>query len=445
MQVIPKAVYGAGFSGFSTSVLYTGVADGFSTLPSSDGAGPSFCKHPLAFDSVFTDLTLYSGAVRSATVTVTLQLDGVDTGIVLPLNVSDIQTFIDGQAVSGVTGDDVTYKVETASTGNPGYAMGMCIGRTGFGHIFGLTPVFGSIADGAVYSGGAFGNGELAVSLIGSVSSNTYSICAIPGTVARLVLKTYATLPDSGTWTGYIRLNGVLQDGTGGTIDTRTVLTGAAQVAIFDFILPVVPPNNVNVVLVRSGGPAPFALAHVGVGVGFIPDDPNAFMFCGGSNDSISNTDLGWNWNHSKQLDIPEALDCAPVGVTGFLGAGMYIERSSAPGQGSPGTGKAYLETLRRDGANTTITVLIDDLALTGSNIGGIPEVYAPGDLITIQTEPFNTPQTSQLHWGLAMLFQPEGCPGLTGDPRTDGLSYVPPVFPPCSGTGTRSGSPTGA
>lgn len=31
----------------------------------------------------------------------------------------------------------------------------------------------------------------------------------------------------------------------------------------------------------------------------------------------------------------------------------------------------------------------------------------------------------------------PTPCPGETGTPRTDGLPYTPPVFPPCAGTGT--------
>ncbi len=398
MQVMLKSMYGVGFKGFGNPPQYIGVnsGEGFPDSISAD-----FGKTVVTDDTVYTELTVYAGIIgapRVSNTIVTVQINGINTSLSVTLGASNSQASITGQLVTAIAGDDISYTISGPNTGNPGYTLGCALKSSGGTQFFGLTPLAGSVSNGNVYQGGAFGNGELAVSSFANPTSNTYSICGANGSITKLGLKPYTVL-GAEIWTAWIRKNGILQDGSGGTVDTSVILSGTDPFSISTFALPVVVGDILNVVLELTGDNSPFANAHVAVGVGFVPTVASQFMSCGGSNDVIDNVITGWNFIRSKQLDLLEVLTNCPTGQGNIGVLGLYCIKSSAPG-----VGKDYIQTIRKNGADTAATVTISDLAISAFINLSSPILFSAGDVITLQTEPVNTPVLGQLHWGITLI-----------------------------------------
>jgi hypothetical protein len=275
----------------------------------------------------------------------------------------------------------------------------MCIEFEGTHSIYGLMIFGGTIGVDAGNFGGAFGNGVFQG--YGGGSSNTYSICALAGTITRLDLYAHSGAPGIGVWTGYIVVDGVIQDGAGATVDTACVLTGGAVSAFSTFTLPTELGTLYDVLVVRSGETAVFAQNHVSAGVAHLPDLEGAYMVCGGSNDAISGSETAWKWTRSEQVEGPETRHLAPVGPRGFTAFGLYIRKGTAPG--SLGSGQGYVHTLRRTQADTALVVTIADDQTEDVLLTDVP--FTPDGVISLQSDPYGSPDpaASQLHWGLAL------------------------------------------
>lgn len=408
IQLLPRCAFGAGYT---AATSYTNVLGGMGNFPSAQTFGVDYAKTPVALDSTFRNLALRLNSTFASDVTLTLMVDGVASTQAVTVAAGSTVGTSAGADVVVTAGQDVMFRYNGPSAiPNPGNFLGMCIEREGVGNIYGMSARAGSITDTQGYFGGAFNNGIAETyDPLTPTTSNTYSITAVAGTITKLVLRTYAGAPGAATWTGYLAIDGVIQDGTGGTVDTSCVMTGSDTDAESTFSLPVVLGDKVEIVIIRTGGSAAFALAQVAAGIGFVPTTADRFMLCGGNNNVIANNATNWTWPGAYQLATPETPSLAPISPSGLSVVGLYVERADPPAEGT-----GYVHTLRRSGTDTPVVVTVSDLATSGL-ITGLAESYAAGQTITLQSVPVpvgaTEPQLSQLHWGL------EAFAGVTPEP----------------------------
>ena len=420
-QVFPKVLTNVSYGG---GTQYIGVLDGFSISSDSITYGRDSTRAPCRIGGVFSLLTVYSQTPVPATTTLTLFVNGVATSLTVTITASDTLVSDQTHTVTINPTDDITYQILTTQQAFPGFSLGVSIAFDGAENLYGLTskPTFWS--GGGI--GGAFGNGvtETWTAVGVPVESVTYSITATAGTVTGLIIRSYLAAADTGTWTAYLMVDRVLQDGTGATVNTALVLADPAKIASNSFSVPVALGQHVDIVVARAGGAPPFSLAQIGLGVTFTPTLAGAFMSCGGSNDSISNSVTGWKWTHSLQLATPEGVNVAPVGPSGLGILGLYVERTNIGTlvPGPPGVGKSYVHTLRKSYTSTPVAVTIADLNFTGSIFG--PRIdFGPTDVMTLEIDPVGTPANSGFYWGLLLTLVsptpppvgPPGCPVALG------------------------------
>ncbi len=412
--VIPRTLATVGYI---NTTQYCGVADGYGYINDS-GRG-----HPCAVDTTFRNLTLYCASPLVRLVEITFMLDDVDELLTVkwetgdPVQVSDIIN-----SVFVPAGHVIGYKIHTCSVDDdpptcssvtpPGADIGVSIDAEGTEQIFGVCSFGGSVSNGTAFYGGAFGNGYFSLFGGGPTFATSRSICAIEGAATTLAVHSFTGPPGAGIWTAMLRKNRVLQDGTGGTVDTQVVLTGSDEDKSRAFVLPCDPQVDVvDAVVTRTGEDAAFAVEHIGVGVGFTPVDPLTFMFCGGSNDTIPNPGPTWKWTRSYQNAPLEYQHTAPVGRTGFTVSGMYVERPTAPGGSEVDT-----QTLLRNGQSTGVVVEITGTQTTGQTSGPL-ERYGPGELITLQSEQTGGALSSEMLWSIALR--------MTGAPEIGPYAWV--------------------
>lgn len=382
---------------------------------------PAMQRTPMPWAVTARNLVLYSGdSTRAGDVTATVQKNIVDTALAATVLASENGPItVGGIDVSFSQYDDCRF--EFTDTGGaaliPGYVFGWCIELESQGNVFGIPAnLFGFTAVGDGGIGGALGNGFWQTYSPAAFSnpltrSTTYSICSTPGSLTRLVLRTYSTPPPVGSsWVGYYRLNGVIQDGTGGTVNTKCEIVGNGSLdrATASFTLPIVPRDHVEVLYYRTGTDAVFELAgKIGVGIGFIPTKAGYFMLTGGSNQALIAP--GYVWPLSVAFETDELKAQAPVGPGGFIARGLYIE---AP---EPGVNPADEVTrwLRKSGVNTLIAVVLQHLQTSGS-ITGTNVRFNQDDFVTISQVPTGgSPDASELYWGLEMA--PDSDVGIIG------------------------------
>jgi hypothetical protein len=376
----------------------------FPVTGSPTGVSSPWNRTPVPWACTFRNLVMTSGDTRALPHAQTLLKNYATTALTATLESSS-----DGPEKN--TTDDVVFAQfddcmwEFATDAGPesgGKVVGWCVEIDSPGNIFGIPcNSTGSCPVNIGAIGGALGNGFWASydnsSPLGPTQfSTSYSICATPGSVTRLVLKTLATPPTTGaSWRGYMRLNGVVQDGSGSTVNTLCEITAGNTTAAATFDLPIVPGDIVEVLYYRTGVDHPFELAgQVGVGIGFIPTNAGYFMLTGGSNTTLGAP--GYVWTNATSAT--ESIVRAPVGQGGFSARGLYI-RAPQPGV-SPDD--EVTRWLRKNGVNTSISIVLSYTQTSGSSLNKNVR-YIEDDFIDILqlSTGGSSPDSSSLYWGL--------------------------------------------
>jgi hypothetical protein len=394
-------------------VYFTG--SDYPALGAPNSIGSALDRTPLPWAATARNLVLTShDPLRTQAATQTLLKNNVATALAVTLPAASSGPVLnDSDEVALAQFDDVMCRFQ-ASPGaeSGGIVFGYCYELESQGNIFGIPGnSTGSCPAGIGAAGGALGNGFWSsYDTAGpQVLSTSYSICSVPGSLTHLAMRTYATPPAVGSsWVGYYRvlryadqLLGVttptLQDGTGGTVDTRCEIVGDGStdraVATFDLHLDV--GDIAEVLYYRAGLDHPFEVAgQIGVGVGFVPDDDGWFMLTGGSNVDLAS----YLWLMGTENNEP--VTGAPVGPGGFTARGLYV-RGTSPGILDE---VAVTNTLRRNSADTAITV-------TRTGTGSMAQIedllvpFVEGDVASFSNISINGGNSSRLYWGLAASY----------------------------------------
>src|SRR5262245_55922867 len=206
----------------------------------------------------FRNLIIYSPAGDHPNYTATLYVNGVASTLTCALLTADDVASDNTHEVSVVAGDDIFISVNVNPLGaGTGYPLNFSLEFEG-------NQQFYSISSGANHTsgdyggGGALGNGVIQTAYIPTALSNTYSICTTPGTLTGIRSKDFSTNNVGGGYTAYISLNQVLQDGSGGTVNTACSWNDGDVGASSSFSLPIVIGDHVEFALLRTGANAVF-------------------------------------------------------------------------------------------------------------------------------------------------------------------------------------------
>ncbi len=382
IQIFPKCVFGVGYA---AAIQHTGVTDGLCTMTFDVG------RAPMPFSGTLRHFMVYCG-VAHPDFSVDILIDGVFSGLLVAVGAGQTIVTDPTTEIVYVAGQTLTYRTHVEPQLYPGFEIGLCVELESTAQAFGVVAQFGSSTPAGTLSyAGALGNGFWAE------LRTSYSINALEGFVTRLVLRGF-TVQSGGSWKAWIEVDNVLQDGTGGTIDTACELldTDVLGTVFADFDLPVTPTQHVNVVLERLGSTIAFGFEQIAAGIGFRPTKTNGFMLVGGSNDVIPIPGTAWKWNHSRQqADLitqhQAAISGKPIRLTG-----LYVEHSQPPG-----AGESFTDTILNNGVPSDISVVLTDNTTAGSDAG--TQVCAVGDLVTIQLDSTaGANEVAKFYWGLA-------------------------------------------
>lgn len=397
-QIIIKSKHGVAWA-FKNNYLNLG---GDGSAPSIADFGIDAGSTPMPVAGTFRNLVFYCGETHPD-ITVSLNVNGVDTLLSVAFDSADTIAVNSANEVVVAVGDVVTIHTNVATEHTaPGLAVGFSIEFEGDKQFYAVAADTGGQSAGFYRISGALGNGIQQNTSNPLTFCNTYSLCAVEGIIDGMCIRTFAGEPGDGVWTANIVLNGVLQDGSGGSVDTTVTMTGSTIFEEAAFSLPIVLADQVVIAVLRSVEDSPFANAQCSAAITFTPTDTitNPFMLVGGSNDSISTTLVGYKWEHSEQLQATEVLTAAPIAFSGMQAKGIYIEITSAPG-----AGKSYDYVVRRnalfDTAIATSIVDTDDTALVLEDVD-----FIYGDLIDIRITPSGGPLSNHMYWGLSAIVE---------------------------------------
>lgn len=344
--------------------------------------GADIARIPVPWACTARNLTIYSrDTTRTLPMTLTLMKNGVATALSATLNPGDTSVTLTGVDISYSQFDDWSYRAVT-SAGTSGNIFSWSIEVESAGNVFGYNTTSGYISVGTGAIGGGLGNGfPQAYSLVNpNPLSTSYSICATDGDITTLVLKSLeGAVPVGGSWIAYIIKNLVVQDGSGGTVDTRCTMTAGNTTAVSTFTLPIVKGDRIDIAWYRDGIDAPYSLYHIAVGLGFVPTNAGYFMMTGGSNDAVGNP--GYIWNHSAQGETDESLALGVATTSGIVVRGLYVE--SDPAGPDPADTATY--TVRHNEAATVVAVVFTGSIQTTGLIENQYEEFPDGNTIDLQ------------------------------------------------------------
>jgi hypothetical protein len=225
-------------------------------------------------------------------------------------------------------------------------------------------------------------------------------IVATPGSITRYrIVSNNALGPGSGkSFTFHIVLNGVTQDGTGGTTDTALALTDGNTTATWTGDLALVAGDVVYFTCTPSGSPNNNLIA---IGVKFVATTDGLYNVCGNTHGThsgdtasyvvLTNTSDGFGFG-------TEATHEVIAGVTPITLSEMRVKLGTAPGSGN-----AHILKLRINQAVPSggPVVTISDTDTEGEDVTDGAATLESGDEASIEWTGTSGPTASRGTWSL--------------------------------------------
>ncbi|HET9565208.1 MAG TPA: hypothetical protein VFP27_12060 [Mycobacterium sp.] len=322
-------------------------------------------------------IVLPSAPGSGNSVTFTLRINQVDTAAVI--TISDTAT--SGQYTSPITladGDELTIKsvpVSTPTVSNPSTSWD-----------------FLSATSGESIYGSANANGAVAISRTGRVlfhrddsnwdNGGGRDVVSMAGTLNKLTIKLDADVGASGSFTFTINKNGVAQDGSGGTPDTRITFTTGTTKASSTFSLSISPGDTLSLSAVETGSAV---TVRPITGVRATATTPGQSMVGAVAGNFVNGGTVYFypTAGGAAGSDATEANREVTLGITGFRLKNLQVALNASPTN-------TYTFNTRKSGADGANSVAVTGGATTGSNSSFTQ--FDPGDRISMEVVP--TPVT---------------------------------------------------
>ena len=360
----------------------------------------------------------------------TLRIGGVDTGLTLTL--ADTNTTATSNDVSVLVAPGDLLTVSSVPSGTPaGW------GQDDLGWEFIATNARESTyinSNQTQNTTSTLRNGVF--SDLGSVwtatAANVTNVVPIAGSLTQGYVQLDSSPGAGKSYTFQFYKNGTLQDGTGGTVDTRIVISDSATSGNLSYNLALNPGDTVYTECVPAGTPTGRAASY---SYTFTAVRPQEAILCGFSNNNPSTAGAQFNdiednanWSSTEGFSINQVIG----GVTTFKVGKLYILLSVAPGGAT-----SYTFDIRVSGASPTDTpsVTVTGAATTGNDKAQFTSVTST-DTWGIRSVPASTPASTRVSWGMSQrmtssAFSVSGAAPGFGDTPSGPSRLRPRIFGP--------------
>lgn len=239
-------------------------------------------------------------------------------------------------------------------------------------------------------------NGVFAYNLNPQATSFIWSnVVAAAGTLTRhdVILNVSPGAGNSYTFTIY--KNGVIQDGSAGSVNTQITIANAATTGTASFSLAVVPGDTVYLEIIPIS--APTAAAYI-YAAAFAATIDGQSQVCGTSNGAIVASSAFYQPDGLAGNSGTESNRDVLAGTRAFSLSQGYVVLDGAPGAG--GSGKSYNFSVRQNAASPagTPSVTVSETATTGSDLTGRVTMLA-GDKWDVRGTTVNSPTSRSALW----------------------------------------------
>ena len=343
----------------------------------------------------------------------TAQVDGADTALTVTISGSNTSGRITGTDLAFTNGSRIRLKVTPSGTPTDFSFCRWSIeweGTTPRESTYGMNTGGVNVAQGYFPVFGATHNRTFNASTV-----NRANVVAAAGALTGVTVRYDATPPSAGTgWTVRIVKNGILQDGSGGTVDTTCDATTGAQTVAATFSLPLDPDDTVYYQADRVGVPG---AQTVGISCSFLADTDGESQYANAGTDGTGGGAFRYHAAHGG-VDGWEALGFSTrniAGVTTFILKHLHVLLGTAPGSGKSETFEPLVNDLV---PSTAQSVTISDTATTGSDTTHEHQV-ADGQTFTLRQAQTNSPASTVVSWSYIQVIGTTGGGG--GSPTQAG------------------------
>jgi hypothetical protein len=243
--------------------------------------------------------------------------------------------------------------------------------------------------------------------------AGTFSVVPLNGAVTRLDVNIDIPPGMGITRTFAAYLNEILQDGSGGTVDTRVTISGSATSAFGTFTLPIAVLDRLSIAQLVTAGTQPTA-SYLTYSIAVTADidgqsalgynTGSANPIVDGSTDFAVGNDGGWAWstarspapntNDPNRWPFSEYSMSIPGPIDSYSLSGLCMQFNSAPG-----TAKSYTFTTRKNFADTPATVTLSDADLVAVGSDAVATYTSVADRLALKGIASDTPSTTRTSW----------------------------------------------
>jgi hypothetical protein len=241
-------------------------------------------------------------------------------------------------------------------------------------------------------------------------ATSTQEVVGCAGALTKATITLDVDVTASGSITFTITKNGVAQDGSGGTPDTRIIFATGTTTASATFTLPVSPGDLLTWTAVRTGSPAS---VRPTTGVRLLATTPGHSHVGGTYLQSLTAAGgtvyLAPGQGNHVAASATESDRTVTLGPTGLLLRNLHCQWD-----GNVGTtgARGWTLALRQNGADAGNSVALLGATSSGSNTSST--TFAAGDTLALQAVPVGTASSADPGWAW-LQDQSAAEPGITG------------------------------
>lgn len=366
-------------------------------------------RHPWSCTGTLRNLLIRLSAAPGTGVsaTYTLRINGVDTALSVTISGTNTEGSDQADDIAVTAGDLISLR-RTTSGGTPtttehwgSIEFEGATGESGYGVACNIVNS-DTLAN---YNGVFTGLTQYQT----AITSQMRSLVAAAGAITRYDIKVNSNPGIGGSGRGYIFAlykNGVKQDGSGGTVDTRVSVLETNTVGSASFNLSVSPGDTVYQECTPTGAPAPNAV-RVAWGVKFTATTDGESQFCGSN---LGNPDVTLTEYQALSSAVAWDTEASTEGIGGITSFGLKGFQMIL--QNAPGGGKSRTFTLRRNQATpaNTPNIAISGVGTTGSDLVNSIAIEF-GDEYAVQAVPSGSPADSSALWSFIQDLAPPATP----------------------------------